>query len=68
MLTIRGLGPQHVENAVEHRLLGQHRYPRRAVQANAADVGGLGDQVTKALKLEGRLCTERLVVRATSAP
>lgn len=37
-------------------------------QANVADVGGLGDQVTKALKLEGRLCTERLVVRATSAP
>jgi len=68
MLTIRGLGPQHFENAVERRLLGQHRYPRRAVQANAADVGGLGDQVTKALKLEGLLCTERLVVRATSAP
>ncbi len=39
-----------------------------AVQANLADVGGLGDQVTKALKLEGLLCTERLVVRATSAP
>ena len=36
--------------------------------SNLADVGGLGDQVAKALKLEGLLCTERLVVRATSAP
>ena len=63
-----GTGLQHFEHAVERLCwvsIGTRDVPSRPTSLTS---GGLGGQVTKALKLEGLLCTERLVVRATSAP
>jgi hypothetical protein len=68
MLTIRGLvcsTLSMLSNVACWVSIGTRDVPSRPTSLTS---GGLGDQVTKALKLEGLLCTERLVVRATSAP